>query len=152
ESLENVLRLQAKVALAISEEIQATLSSDERRRLQSARVVDPRAHDAFLKGWHFYNEGTAQGLTEAGRYYRDAIRYDPTYADPYALLAELYFVPQILGVGMADPALARALTHEALRLDPDCAIAHAGFGWLRYVFDWDWSGSEAEFRRAMEID
>jgi TolB-like protein/class 3 adenylate cyclase len=152
ESLENVLRLQARVALAISDEIQATLSSDERRRLQSARLVDPRAHEAFLKGYHFYNEGTVQGLADAGRHFRDAIRYDPTYADAYALLGLLYILPNFLAVGNADPALARGLTHEALRLDPDCAIAHAGLGWITYVFDWNWSESEAEFRRAMEID
>jgi TolB-like protein/class 3 adenylate cyclase/Tfp pilus assembly protein PilF len=152
ESLENVLRLQAKVALAISDEIQATLSANDRRRLQSPRVVVPVAHEALLKGMHAYNLGSTEGLTEAGGYLREAIKLDPGNAEAYVYLANLSILPSVFGLGPGDPAIARALAHEALRLDPDNAGAHTVLGWLSYMFEWDWERAEAEFRLATEID
>jgi tetratricopeptide (TPR) repeat protein len=32
------------------------------------------------------------------------------------------------------------------------AEAHTTLGWIKFYFDWDWEGSEEEFRRAVEIN
>src|SRR5262249_53510213 len=114
ETLENVLRLQAKVALAISDEIQATLSAEDERRLRSAPTVVPEAHEALLKGVRVYNQGTLEGFAEAGALFRQAIKHDPAYADAYAWLAFVYVVPNPLGLGPADFPVSRALANEAL--------------------------------------
>jgi TolB-like protein/Tfp pilus assembly protein PilF len=152
ETLENVLRLQAKVALAISDEIQATLSAEDERRLRSAPAVVPEAHEALLKGVRVYNQGTLEGFAEAGALFRQAIKHDPAYADAYAWLAFVYVVPNPLGLGPADFPVSRALANEALRLDPDSALAYTGLGWISVISEWDWSRAEADFRRAIALD
>jgi adenylate cyclase len=152
ETLANVLRLQAKVALAISREIQATLSPEDERRLASARAVVPEAHAAFLKGGHFFSQGTAQGFELASRHYHDALQRDPDYAPAYAGLAELAWVPSIMGFARSDFPVARALANEAVRLDPACADAHIALAWIGAVYEWDWTRAEGEFRRAIALD
>jgi TolB-like protein/class 3 adenylate cyclase/Tfp pilus assembly protein PilF len=152
ETLANVLRLQAKVALAISREIQATLSPEDERRLASARPVVPEAHEAFLRGEHLYNQATPDAFEQAARYFREAIKHDPTYAPAYAWLANVYWTPSITGFAKADFVVARALANEALRLDPESADAHTAIAYIAAVTEWEWARSEAEFRRAIALD
>jgi TolB-like protein len=152
ETLANVLRLQANVALAISRDIQATLSPEDERRLTSARSVVPEAHAALLKGIHFFNEATLESFERAGRYFREAVKHDPTYAPAFAWFANVYWVPANFGLAGADFVVARALANEALRLDPQCADAHMGIAWIVAVSEWEWARSEAEFRRAIALD
>ena len=40
----------------------------------------------------------------------------------------------------------------ALALDPDLAEAHNALGTIRFYLDWDWSGAEIEFKRALALN
>ena len=46
---------------------------------------------------------------------------------------------------------AKAAALEALRLDPGLAEGHTWLGVVHFLFDWDWSGAEQEFRRALQL-
>jgi adenylate cyclase len=46
----------------------------------------------------------------------------------------------------------RTTATRALELDESLAEAHTSLGWLKRVHDWDWTGSEREFRRALELN
>jgi serine/threonine-protein kinase len=48
-------------------------------------------------------------------------------------------------------AKARVAVEQALRLDPDVAVAHVARGLLLQWADFDWSGAEAEYRRSVEL-
>jgi hypothetical protein len=41
---------------------------------------------------------------------------------------------------------------RALELDPNLAEAHTALGLVRYFFEWDWAGADAELRRAVELN
>ena len=41
---------------------------------------------------------------------------------------------------------------RALELDPNLAEAHTALGLVRFYFEWDWAGAEAEFRRALDLN
>ena len=41
---------------------------------------------------------------------------------------------------------------KALEIDETLAEAHAALGWIKMSCDWDWPGSEREFKRALEIN
>jgi tetratricopeptide (TPR) repeat protein len=41
---------------------------------------------------------------------------------------------------------------KALKLDEQLAEAHISLANLKFYNDWDWTGSEAEFKRALELD
>ena len=41
---------------------------------------------------------------------------------------------------------------KAIELDDTVAEAHASLGYVAFIFDWDWSSAEHEFRRALELN
>jgi tetratricopeptide (TPR) repeat protein len=45
----------------------------------------------------------------------------------------------------------RPAAHRAVELDPNLADAHAALAGLKFD-DWDWAGTEAEYRRALELN
>ena len=51
-----------------------------------------------------------------------------------------------------DGAQARAAVAQALELDPNLAEAHGALARIKLWYDWDWAGSEREFRRAIELN
>ena len=63
--LHDTLQLQDKVAREIADRIRVKVTSDERALLESAKLVNPEAHDAYLKGRYFWNKRTEQGLKTA---------------------------------------------------------------------------------------
>ena len=76
------------------------------------------------------------------------------YALAHAGLAEAYTRQAFLrGSGRAEAVgKARASVDRALALDPDLAEARASLGLVRFHFEWDWAGAEAEFRRALGLN
>jgi serine/threonine-protein kinase len=145
----DLLRLQSEVAQAIANEVGARLTPDETRRLTQARAVDPAAQDAYLMGRHHYFEATPPELQEAIRYFERAISLDPNYGAAYAGLALALaaldnFVPQA-------PDRIQNAAERGIALDPNSAEAHAALAAVRFNA-WDWTGAEAEYRRANEIN
>jgi len=46
----------------------------------------------------------------------------------------------------------RRLQLHALELSPNLADAHADLATIAFAFDWDWAGTEAEVKRAPDLD
>ncbi len=63
--LGDVFALQDAVAQAITNEIKIKLTTQEQRRLASARRVNPQAHEAYLRGRFFWNKRSPEGLNRA---------------------------------------------------------------------------------------
>src|SRR5206468_2921379 len=69
---------------SISEQVLAALtlklSSEESKLLTKRYTEDPQAYEAYLKGRHFWNKRTPEGLNKAIHYFEQAIGCDPNYA------------------------------------------------------------------------
>ena len=115
--------------------------------------VEPEAYEAYLKGRYFWNKRTDDGLKKSIDYYEQAISQDPKFAAAYAGLADSY---SILGSDVLPAPVASAKAHlaanKALELDPTIAEGHAELGLVEFYYDWDWTRSEQEFRRAIELN
>jgi TolB-like protein len=144
--------LQSSFAKGIAEALEIRLQPAHHAALQRVRSADAQAREAYLKGRHFWNKRTEEGLKRSLDYFRRAIEADPTYALAYVGLADAYV---ILGNwSMMSPAetipQARTAALKALEIDPQLAEAHAALGWARFAFDRDWNGSEREFKLVIE--
>jgi tetratricopeptide (TPR) repeat protein len=51
-----------------------------------------------------------------------------------------------------DQVTARAYADKALALDPALAEAHMVHGLIQQFFDWDWAGTESDYREAIELN
>jgi len=114
----------------------------------------PRAEEAYLRGRYYWNLRTADGLSKAIDAYTQAIVMDPSYAEAYAGLAEAYDLsPQFGHAEIGDSfGKAKAAAERAIALNPDLAAAHRARAFALFFWDWDISGSDAEFNRALALD
>jgi len=113
------------------------------------------AYQLYVNGRFHREEGSGEaGLRRALDYFGQAIALDPNFAAAYAGEAEAYSTLAVFG--MAAPhdvfPLAQRAVDKALQLAPTLGAAHASRGHIKMLYEHDWSGSEAELRRAIELD
>jgi len=153
-SFDDVLRVQEDIARSVARELEVLLTRDSSQRLAQRAQARPAAFDAYLRGRALWNERSARSLPLAREQFMAAIEHDGAYAPSHVALAELYAVLPLYGVESPDLALpkARAAALRALELDDELAEARATLAVVRYQYDWDWPGAEAEFRRAIALN
>jgi TolB-like protein/DNA-binding winged helix-turn-helix (wHTH) protein/Flp pilus assembly protein TadD len=139
------LALQKKVARAIADQIRITLTPHEQAVLENVKIVNPEAHENYLRGRYFLNKRTADDLKKAAYYFNQSIQEDPKYPLPYTGLADIDQLSE-------RPQLAREEVQKALALDDQLAEAHTSLARLLYRFNGDWQGADREFKRALELD
>ena len=79
---------------------------------------------------------------------------DPAYALAWSGLADSYLMLFAWGVESPQDAapLAIAAAQRAAQLDPTLAQPWATIGYYKTIFDLDWEGADAAFRRAIELN
>jgi TolB-like protein/DNA-binding winged helix-turn-helix (wHTH) protein/Tfp pilus assembly protein PilF len=152
--LADVLVLQREVATAIAAKIKINLTPQEKARLATARPINPDAYNAYLLGMFHSEKRNPASIAKGIGYFQKAIRIDPGYAQAYVGLANAYFEEDIWGsraIGSSAEQI-RVNTLKALELDANLAEAHVLMGLIHYLYDWDWPGTEQEYRRAIELN
>jgi TolB-like protein/DNA-binding winged helix-turn-helix (wHTH) protein/Flp pilus assembly protein TadD len=154
--LKDTLALQNQVARAIADQIRINLNPQEQAALKSAKVVNPEAYEAYLKGRYFWNKRTPDALKVAMAYFNQAIDEDSTYAQAYSGLADTYALLGDWQYGVMTPkeALpkAKAAASKALELDTTLSEAHNSLAFCFDAFDWDLESAGTEFQRAIELN
>ena len=112
------------------------------------------AYQAYLRGRHSWNKRTGDAFEDAVGYFRRSIDRDPTYALPYAGLADTYCALGYYNTLPPKDAFpkAKAAATKALDIDSGLAEAHASLGFARLFYDRDWADADAELRHAIELN
>jgi TolB-like protein/DNA-binding winged helix-turn-helix (wHTH) protein len=151
----DILGLEAQVAKSIADQVRVNLTPAEGARLAERHATNPEAYDALLKGRYFWNRRNAAAAERAIGYFRQAVEKEPGNAEAWAALAGCY-ASMGSDIGSVEPAKAapeaRAAVAKALELDPNLAEAHGALAKIKLWYDWDWAGSEREYRRAIELN
>jgi adenylate cyclase len=152
--IRDVLALQAEVAQAIAREIQAKLTPLEKAQFALVHRVDPQAYEAYLKGRYYWNRRSQEGFPKGVQYFQEAISKDPDFAAAHAGLSDCLSALSVFGfvAPEAESGEAKKLALRALELDPGLAEAHASVGWVKMWHDYDFSGAERAFERAIELN
>ena len=150
---DDVLEVEGEIAATIARTLRRQLSGEETEKLTRRATADPEAYRLYLKGRDSL-AGNLQEMDKSIDYLQQAVARAPDYALAHAGLAEAYTRQAFLrAVDRGEPlGKARAAVDRALELDPDLAEAHAALALVRFYFEWDWAGAEAEFRRALELN
>jgi TolB-like protein/Tfp pilus assembly protein PilF len=153
--MEDLLALQAEMALAIAGALEAELAGDERSRLASRGTNSQEAYDLYLRGisHQWRQPWSRENQTRALDLFRAAVEADSTFAAAWALLATSYVsfgnfhvIPPAEAYSQAEIAANRAVS-----LDNDLAYAHWALGWVKFAYHYDWEGGEEEFRRTIAL-
>jgi len=151
--LSDILTVEAELSRAIASQIHNTLSPRQMGRAKPG-PVDPAVYELCLLGRYHWNKRTAKDFVKAEEYFHQAIARDPNYAPAHAGLADVYAMAPSYGPYSIEDGAAKgsAEANRALALSDELAEAHATLGFIRLAKISEWPGSEAEFRRAIEID
>jgi eukaryotic-like serine/threonine-protein kinase len=152
--LRDSLRLQDEVAQAIVEEIQLKLTPQEQARFARNDVIDPEAHEDFLRGLFYLNRHTGPDERKAIEQFEAAIKKAPAYAAAYASLADSYRALTFNSNAAPADVLPQSETaaRRALEIDDQLAEAHASLASNLADYDWDWAGGEREFQTALRLN
>ncbi len=152
--LRDMLSVQEEMSRRISEKLRPTLTREESKRFAKAQTASPEAYQHYLMGRYRWNRRTESTLRSAADCFQQAIEIDPNFAQAWAALADVHNLLGTYGVRAPAESYPRAAVaaNRALRLEPGLAEAHASLGWAKFEYEWDWSGAEREFRRAIELN
>jgi TolB-like protein/Tfp pilus assembly protein PilF len=150
-TLADSITLQDELAREIAGALGATLSPQEKARVEAKPTNNPAAYDAYLRGRAFEGGSLFDKPTveNAIRSYQEAVKLDPTFVLAWARLS----CAQSLSYWGQDPspaqlAAAKDSADHALALDPNLPETHLALGYYRYYGQRDYTGGLAEFQQA----
>jgi eukaryotic-like serine/threonine-protein kinase len=154
--LSGIFELQEEISSEMTEKLKLTLSGEQKKRLTRPPARKVEAYQAYLKGRYLLNKRNADAFGKAVVHFEDAVAKDPAYAAAYAGLGETYALSAAMGFPITTRTeairRARAAAARAVQLDDSVVEAQALVAFLRFRFDWDWTGAEIAFKRALELN
>lgn len=155
--LSDILVVQEAISREVTEKLRVQLTGEEQKRLNKAPTGNPEAYQLYLKGRYYLSKRTDEGLKKAMEYFNQAIEKDPSYALAYSGLADSNMYIMRLGflrdLSPREAYLrANSTATKALEIDDNLAEAHTSLAVVKMEYEWDWAGSEREFKRALELN
>lgn len=149
-----VLALQNEMSDRIAAAIELRLPSNEKAGAVERYTEDVEAWEHYLRGSYQVGRVTPRDIQKSIEHYQKAIDRDPDYALAYAGLARAYIsLPPSSDFPPTECfQKAKAAAHKALDIDNRLAEGHSVLGAILFWYDWDWSGSEKQCRRAIDLD
>ena len=152
--LADVFQVQEDIARAITTALRIRLAGGTDSALHRRPTGDLEAYDLYLKGRFAWNQRTTATLTQAARYFEQAVARDSGFSRAWAGLADTYVLLPIYG--SMPPATAwptaKGAALRAIALDTSSAEAYTSLAYGTMLYEWDWAASERAFRRALAAD
>jgi tetratricopeptide (TPR) repeat protein len=154
EKFTDIFALQDAISERVAAALALQLTGTEQDRLTKRYTEDTQAYELYLKGRYFWNKRTSESLQKGIDYFNQAIQKDSRYALAYAGLADSYIILGNFGLVPPKDAYPKAkiAAEEALKLDSDLVEAQVSLAFVKALFERDWPGAEAGFRRAIELN
>lgn len=150
--ISDLIVVQEEMSREISEKLRLRLSGEEKRRLNKRYTDNPEAYQLYITGQYYLKKNSAEARKKAVEYFDRALERDPNYALPYTGLAQAYVVLAGAALPPAEAMpKAEAAAIKALEIDGELAAAHVSLSLVKVYYQWDWSGAEREFKRAIEL-
>jgi serine/threonine-protein kinase len=146
--IDDLLTLQTEIARELVEALDIPAQP---LRAGGDDTRDPAAYQLYVKGRYHVLKRTPDDLRRGLEYLREAVALDPGYARAHAALADAHILLAMTSdvAPMESFPYARTAAERALAIDPGLSEARVSMGVIKFWFDWDWSGAEAEFKRAI---
>jgi len=151
-TLADSLALQGELATEIAAGVGATLSPQEKARVEAKPTNNSAAYDAYLRGRAFaggspFDKSTVENAIQS---YQEAVKLDPNFALAWARLSSEQSSSYWQGHDPSTARLAAAkdAADHALSLDPNLPETHLALGYYRYHGQGDFTGALAEFQQA----
>src|SRR5437588_2897809 len=146
------LALQGELATEIAAGVGATLSPQEKARVEATPTRNTSAYQVYLRGRALLSGLTADdsNLERAIQSYQEAVKVDPSFVLAWVRLSFMHSNSYWIGHDPSSARLAAAkdAADRALALDPNLPETHLALGYYRYYGQHDFAGALAEFQQA----
>ena len=143
--LKDIFAVQEEIARSVADQLRITLLGGEVTASGRPSNGSLEAYNAFLQGQQYRSSGNVEGFTKAIKFFDEAIRLDPRYAEAYAFKS-LVWIPigNIRGVKGTEAFLqARIAAQAALAIKPDLPEARRAMANVYLYADWNLAAAEA---------
>jgi serine/threonine-protein kinase len=148
----DLLTVQQEISGEISQQLRQRLTSEQKSRVGKQHTENVEAYKLNLQGRHYFYRFPRPEYHKSREYFQRAIDLDPSYAPPYAGLADYYGFAA--NNGLLPPAenwaKGEAALRKALELDPELPEARNSLAATLVFLHGDWAGAERELRRNRE--
>jgi tetratricopeptide (TPR) repeat protein len=152
--MSELLATQKEITAEITNSLKLRLSGETELKLARRYSNNNEAYQLYLKGRFHFAKRTQDDILKGIDYFQQAITLDPKFALAYAAIAESY---NSIGKNADLPPKevlpkAKAAATRAMEIDPTLAEAHGALADSLAIFDWNWTESEREYERALQLD
>src|SRR6266511_3356158 len=139
---------------ATTEKLQVRLSGNDTNGITKRYTNDNEAYQLYLKGRFYWNKRTGEGIKKAIELLTAATEKDPDFALAYAALADSYVISSnYTGARPAETMpQAKAYAKKSIEIDGTLAEPHAALAMVTWNFEWDKTGAEREYKKAIELN
>ncbi|MBI4445783.1 MAG: winged helix-turn-helix domain-containing protein [Acidobacteria bacterium] len=147
--------IQNDIAERVAQKLGLELLPEQAAASVKQNTLSPEAHLAYLKGCYYQSKATAETLRKSIECFERATQLDPAYGLAYCGISYSYSIIGLLG--FAGPPKecflpAAKAARAALRINANLSAPHVSLAIVKYLYEWDWAGSEKLFRRALELN
>jgi TolB-like protein len=150
----SMLAFQRELSTAIAQQISLRLSPERLDGLARRQAHNPEAYDAYLQGRYYWNLFTPATTRKAVECYLRATQLDPNYALAWSGLADAFASSPIHADVRPHEVWEKAwrAAEHAIAAEPELAETQTSWGFIKFWLDWNWTETEAAYRRAIAID
>jgi len=154
EKFADILALQDSVTEKVARSLALNLTGEERKLLTKRYTDNTEAYRLYVLGRYFENKGTEEGYKNGIEYFNEALRIEPSYALAYSGLADTYNqATQNFILSPKEGYLkAKEAALRALEIDPSLAEAYHSLACVKWIFEYDWEGTELNYKRGLDLD
>lgn len=153
-TLSDAFGAEERVGEAILKRLEPELPTGARGGGFARPAENLAAQNLYLQGRYHLNQRTEEGLRKALDFFERALAEDAQYALAHSGLADAYGL--LAHYGVLGPAevwtKAASLAASAVMLDDLSAEAHTSLAHVKATQDWDWTGAEREYQRAIALN
>ena len=150
EKLTDIFAVQDSISERVAAALQVRLAQQSRRH----QTNSPEAYQLYARGRFHSFKLTPAEIAKGLEYFQRAIEIDLEYALAYTGISDanrsLVLSAEYPPVEYFERSLAAA--RKAIELDDQLAEGHVARGMISFWYERDWVATEAEFKKALELD
>jgi TolB-like protein/Tfp pilus assembly protein PilF len=153
--LEDIFAVQDEISRKIANQLREKLGRQaSAEKLVTSPTNNIEAYNLYLKGNYYWNLWTADSVKKAEFFYHKSLEKERDFPLPYTGISACYSFFGAIGYLPSKEAYPKAkqYAHKALDLDKNLSESHLALAMVQFFFDWDWSGAENSFKRALDLN
>jgi len=154
ENFTDIFKVQDSITERITTALMLQLSRQEKEQLAKHLTDNPEAYQFYLRAQLLWNGRRQNWIEQSLADYNQALERDPNFALAHIGVADCYIMlsgHRKLSMPEAETK-ARPNIMVALKIDDSLAQAHNALAELKYQYEYDWTGAETEFKKAVELN